>query len=55
MQDETKKKKPHKPKRTNETVGNICPYCEGIREFSSKWYVEQHISDSHQDKRRRMI
>jgi len=47
--------KPKKVKRTVETVPNLCPYCEGVKTFTSAWYVSEHIKHSHPEKRRSII
>tara|TARA_R110002167_G_scaffold13856_5_gene56900 strand:- start:3116 stop:3259 length:144 start_codon:yes stop_codon:yes gene_type:complete len=36
-------------------IADICPYCEGVRTFTSKWYVEDHIKAHHPEKRRSVI
>ena len=36
-------------------VADVCPYCEGVRTFTSKWYVEEHIKAHHPEKRRSRI
>ena len=47
--------KPKKQKRTVENTANLCPHCEGVRTFTSQFYVSEHIKHSHKDKRRSLI
>lgn len=42
-------------KRNVESIGNLCPYCSPSRDFTSRWYLEEHIKQLHPEKRKSKI
>ena len=44
-----------KVKRSAEAIGNVCPYCVGWRDFSSREHLNSHIALSHPEKRKSLI